>query len=226
MSGLRVREVFKSLGLPTSTYVRRDKGKFERELSDALNTKGKIALLTGPSKTGKSSLYLHVLSDRQQAPLTVRCDQELTTQEFWRRALEQVNFERIASETDTTQSKVGGGAKLGGKFGWAWLASLTGEVNVSTESQSAEGKFREKILAQPSPTHLVPILKNLPLVLVVEDFHYLTEQVKKSVFQQWKTFSDNEVSVIVVGTTHHAADLAHANSDLVGRIAQIDLRKS
>lgn len=223
MSGLLVREIFKSLGLPTSTYVRRDKGIFERELSDALNTKGKIALLTGPSKTGKSSLYLHVLSERRQSPLTVRCDQELTTQEFWRRALEQVNFERLSSETDTSQSKVGGGAKIGGKFGWAWLASLTGEVSVSTESQSAEGKFREKILAQPSPMHLVPILKNLPLVLVVEDFHYLTEQVKKSIFQQWKTFSDNEISVIVVGTTHHAADLAHANSDLVGRIAQIDL---
>jgi hypothetical protein len=223
MSGLPVREVFKSLGVPTSTYVRRDRGKFERELNDTLNTKGKLALLTGPSKTGKSTLYSHVLAERQLAPLTIRCDQDLTTSEFWRRALEQVNFERISALNETSQQKISAGAKVGGKIGWSWLANLLGEVNLGIEGQTSEAKIREKILSQPSPSHLIPILKHLPLILVVEDFHYLSEAVKRSIFQQWKAFVDNEVSVIVVGTTHHAADLAHANSDLVGRIAQIDL---
>lgn len=223
MSGLPVREVFKSLGVPVSTYVRRDKGKFERELTDTLNTKGKLALLTGPSKTGKSTLYSHVLAEKELAPLTIRCDQDLTAQEFWRRALEQVNFERIATLNESHQEKISGGAKIGGKIGWSWLAGLLGEVNIGIEGQVSDARIREKILSQPSPSHLIPILKNLPLILVVEDFHYLSETVKKSIFQQWKAFVDNEVSVIVVGTTHHAADLAHANSDLVGRIAQIDL---
>lgn len=225
MSKLAVREIFKSLGLPTSTYVKRDKGKYEKELSDALNTKGKIALLTGPSKTGKTSLYMHVLAERGQDPLVIRCDHELSTQEFWRQALEKVDFERISGKVESAQKKIGASGKIGGKLGWAWLAGITGEVGVSRESQQAEATSREKILSQPSPSHLIPILKNLPLVLVVEDFHYLSDSVKKSVFQQWKTFSDNEVSVIVVGTTHHAADLAHANPDLVGRTAQIDLSR-
>lgn len=36
-------------------------------------------------------------------------------------------------------------------------------------------------------------------------------------------FVDNEVSVVVVETTHHSADIAFANKDLVGRIAHIEL---
>ena len=86
-----------------------------------------------------------------------------------------------------------------------------------------EVQIRDKILATACADHLIPIMKNLPVVFVVEDFHYLHPTVKMTIFQQWKTFIDNEVSVIVVGTTHHAVDLAYANRDLVGRIAQIDL---
>jgi hypothetical protein len=96
--------------------------------------------------------------------------------------------------------------------GKRWYREINGQIEI-----------REKILSKPSPYHLVPILKNLPLILVVEDFHYLSAKTKESIFQQWKVFVDSEVSVIVVGTTHHAVDLAYANRDLVGRIAQIDL---
>lgn len=223
MSKVPVREVFKSLGVPAETYVRRDKGRFEGELADALRTSGKLALLTGPSKTGKTTLYSRVLSEQRLQPIVVRCDMELTAEEFWRRALESVNFDRISSEQSEQGSKLSSGAKLGGKIGWAWLAGLLGEVNVGIEKSSSELEIREKILAKPSPHHLIPILKNFPLALVVEDFHYLTAPCKSAVFQQWKVFVDAEVSVIVVGTTHHAVDLAYANRDLVGRIAQIDL---
>lgn len=220
---LKIREVFKSLGIPTLTYVRREKGRFETELADALDTRGKLALLTGPSKTGKTTLYSRVLEERNVEPLTIRCDANLTSEEFWRRALERVNFERLASRQSNVASKASVGAKVGGKIGWAWLAGLLGEVNVGVEKSMGEVEIREKILSNPSPHHLVPILKDLPLVLVVEDFHYLATKTKEAIFQQWKVFVDSEVSVIVVGTTHHAVDLAYANRDLVGRIAQIDI---
>lgn len=70
---------------------------------------------------------------------------------------------------------------------------------------------------------MLPILKNLPFLLLVEDFHYLSKETQAEIFQQWKTFIDNEVSVVVVETTHHSADIAFSNKDLVGRIAHIEL---
>lgn len=218
-----VRNVFKSLGQPIETYVSRDSGKFEHALEDALDARGKLCLLTGPSKTGKTTLYTRVLSDRELYPLVIRCDSTLTPEELWKRALEKVDFERLSAIQTSKSSKEAATGKLGGTIGWKWLAGLLGEVSVGVEKNMGEVQVRDKILATACPDHLIPIVKNLPAVLVVEDFHYLNRTAKRTVFQQWKTFIDNEVSVIVVGTTHHAVDLAYANRDLVGRIAQIDL---
>ena len=203
---INVRDVFKSLGQPTATYVERDNGKYEQNLSSALDAEGKLCLLTGPSKTGKTTLYTKVLLDKGLQTLIVRCDATVTAPEFWKRALERIDFGRLSSSQTSKSEKVTGSGKIGGKIGWAWLAGLLGEVSIGVDSSMGEVEIREKILSQPSPDHLIPVLKNLPIVLVVEDFHYLDAEAKRNIFQQWKVFVDNEVSVIVVGTTHHAVD--------------------
>jgi hypothetical protein len=100
---------------------------------------------------------------------------------------------------------------------------MLGEVSAEGSASWTEAEARQRVLSDPGPHHLIPILRQLPLLLVLEDFHYLSLDVQKTIFQQWKAFVDEEVSVLVVGTTHHAADLAHANKDLVGRVFQIDL---
>ena len=220
---VKITDVFRSLGQPTITYVRREAGKYERLLSGALDVKGQLCLLTGPSKTGKTTLYKRVLEERKVLPLTVRCDGDLTHEQFWRRALEGINFERIKEHNSQQGNNLTTSGKLSGSIGWKWLAGLAGEVSTGLGSTRTEGEVRERIIANPSPAHLVPALKTLPLVLVVEDFHYLATTVQQIIFQQWKTFIDEEVSVIVIGTTHHAIDIATANQDLLGRLCQIDI---
>jgi hypothetical protein len=156
-------------------------------------------------------------------PLTIRCDGNLTQEQFWRRGLEGLSFERVKEHSSTTGRELSSSGKISGGIGWKWLAGLSGEVSAGLKSTRSEGEVREKIIANPSPAHLVPVLKNLPLILVIEDFHYLEPEVQKIIFQQWKTFIDDEVSVIVIGTTHHAIDIATANQDLLGRLNQIDI---
>jgi len=124
---IKIRDVFKSLGQPTITYVERDEGLYERQLISALNSKGKLCLITGPSKTGKTTLYKRILKRRQLEPLIVRCDIGLTMNEFWTKALEKINFERLSSIQDSTENKILLGSKVGGKIGWAWLANIIGE---------------------------------------------------------------------------------------------------
>ncbi len=219
----RVGDVFNSVRQPRVTYVERDQGKYERILANGLAAEGKICLLTGPSKTGKTTLYRKVLAREGLEPIVVRCDAEVSTQDFWRRALESVDFERLESTQVGMSARASATGRVGARAGWSWLAALTGEASATAEGSLSDLEIRAKILSEPSPHHLIPVLKELPAVLVVEDFHYLAAEVKRTVFQQWKVFVDGEVSVIVVGTTHHAADLAEANRDLVGRITQIDL---
>ncbi|WP_143704626.1 hypothetical protein [Porphyrobacter sp. TH134] len=116
-------EVFPAVGKPSLTYVEREAGENERRLSSGLKNAGQICLLTGPSKTGKTSLYKAVLPAIKREPLIIRCSGKLTPSEFWASALEDLDFERLSEKAHTWGLALG--AKIGaeGKAGWSW--SLT-----------------------------------------------------------------------------------------------------
>lgn len=220
---IQVSEVFKIVGMPTYTYVEQDNGVFEKNLTAGILSSGTICLLTGPSKTGKTSLYKKVLIDLKLEPLIIRCDSEMSPTDFWKKALEQVKFERVQSRELLNSNSKSISAKAGVEFGWKWLAKVLGEVNLGIDSEKSETEIREIIISNPSPSHLIPILKQIGYLLIAEDFHYLNKDTQKIIFQQWKHFVDEEVSALVVGTTHHAVDIAFANKDLSGRILHIEM---
>jgi hypothetical protein len=218
-----VNEVFRTQGQPTFTYVYREEGFYERKLQQSIENRGTICLITGPSKTGKTSLYTRTASALGLHLVTARCDNDLTAKDVWKKALEDVDFDRLTSRKSEkkTSSEVSG--EVSGSFGWHWLAGLAGKMGTKLSKERGEEETRERILADANPSHLVHVLKNLPALFVLEDFHYLAPSVQKTVFQQWKVFVDAEVSIVIVGTTHHAVDLAYANKELIGRLSHIDV---
>lgn len=117
------------------------------------------------------------------------------------------------------------GADIGlqGEFGWQWLAKLIPSLNLKLNANGAVTSTKQFAKADLSAQHLIPLLKNLPLQLVVEDFHYLDDVVKRELFQQWKSFVDEGVSVLVISTTHKSNEMFSANPDLGGRIRVLDL---
>ena len=218
-----VYDVFKTQGQPTITYVARDEGVYERKLAEAINNRGTVCLLTGPSKTGKTTLYTRIADTLNLELIRVRCDKDLTARHIWLKALEDVDFERLSSRQAKKGVSTDLSGEIGGSIGWGWLAGLTDKVGTNLARVRCESETRERILAEASPSHLVPVLKHLPALFVLEDFHYLTPDVQKTIFQQWKVFVDNEISLVTVGTTHHAVDLAYGNKDLLGRLTHIDV---
>ncbi|WP_284757906.1 AAA family ATPase [Agrobacterium sp. fls2-241-TYG-188a] len=220
---MKIAEIFRTTGQPTITYVPRDSGHYEARLNGYLDERGQLCLITGPSKTGKSTLYKRVLADRGQLPLVVQCTAEKTCADIWKEALASVNFEQAKHITSTSTTKLSGTAEVGGKFGWKWLAEVTGRFSGTVGNENADSVLRERFLADPSPDLLIPILSETNVVLIIEDFHYLRDQEKILLFQQWKRFIDSEVTILVLGTTHRSIDIANSNKDLIGRIAQIDV---
>ncbi len=61
---IKVADVFKTIGQPTVTYVERKKGYFENLLSDTIDSNVQLCLITGASKTGKTTLYKRVLEQK------------------------------------------------------------------------------------------------------------------------------------------------------------------
>jgi len=216
-------EVFPAVGKPTITYVEREKGTNEKKLETGIRNPGQICLVTGPSKTGKTSLYRKVLPQIQRDELIIRCSGDLSAADFWACALESLNFARLAEKS--REWKLGLDAEIGleGESGSKWLTRILGKVGFKISGEGTFASRKEYVQAGISAKHLIPVLKELPVQLVVEDFHYLSQKVKREVFQQWKGFTDEGVSVIVVSTTHHAIDIAKSNADLTGRTRFIDV---
>lgn len=219
------QDVFPAVGKPTYTYVERDQGENERKLSAGLRNPGQICLLTGPSKTGKTSLYKSVLPSLKKDEIVIRCSGKLTSSEFWASALESLDFERLAERSQKWGGSVAAKIGVKGEAGWSWVAKVMSTIGFDLTASGEYAIKREVVKSALSAKHLIPLLKGLPLQLIVEDFHYLEDSTKVEVFQQWKAFVDEGVSVLVVSTTHHAIDIARANPDLSGRTRLIDVGK-
>ncbi len=140
----KISDLFRTTGQPTITYVERDSGNLERRLEGYLDERGQLCLITGPSKTGKTTLYKQVLARRDQEPIVVQCTAERTCDDIWRIALEQVNFDRVKQVTSTSGNEISGNVEAGVKFGWKWLAEVTGKVSGGVKSNAAgSGSPRE-----------------------------------------------------------------------------------
>lgn len=220
-----ITDVFPAVGKPTFTYVSRDDGANERRLINGLNSNGQICVLTGPSKTGKTSLYKQVLPTIKRHELIVRCSGKMTVSDFWASPLETLDFKRLAEVSNSYGISLTAKIGASGEAGWSWLAKAIATVGFDFSAKGDYALKREVVRSSVSSKHLLPLLKQLPLQLIIEDFHYLSEEVKIEVFQQWKAFTDEGVSVLIVSTTHHAADIAKANPDLSGRTRLIDIGK-
>ena len=220
---LPLNEVFPTVGKPTLTYIERDNGEPEKRLKASLATPGQICMLTGPSKLGKTSLYQQVLPGLKREPLVIRCSGKLTAANFWATALERLDFSLIAERSTQWGIKVESSIGIKGEIGWKWLASFIPSLEFGGASERSSTSTKKFVHAELSASHLIPLLNKLPLQLVVEDFHYLEIDVKREIFQQWKSFVDEGVSVLVVSTAHHSTELFNANADLTGRTRVIDL---
>lgn len=219
-----INEIFRDAGQPTITYVERNSGIHEKSLTAGIRSNGQLCLLTGPSKTGKTTLYKKVLATLGLTPLIVRCNDQLTAEEVWRSALEGAGVTRLVQTEVASGSELEISAKTQVEGGWKWIARIMGEAGLTTKFDGTDTEIREQVIAMASPVHLMSVLR-VGYQLVLEDFHYLNSNTKTTLFQQWKYFVDEGISVIVVGTTHHAADLAQANKDLLGRIRQIEVEQ-
>ena len=216
-----IYEVFKEKGQPTVTYVDRDGGALKTQLSRGIDSKGTICLLTGPSKTGKTTLRTEVVKLKKLDVIVVQCEPQFEAVDFWKAALKQVNHEEVKSRSITNDKKFQSSADVGA--GFKFLATLTSKLSGGMQTAHSETEQRDKIVPKESPALLLPALKKSQQLLVVENFHYLKADVQEIVFKQMKPFVDDEISIIVIGTTHHAEDLVKANPDLLGHIRHIEI---
>lgn len=198
----------------------------ERPAVDKLFTEGlqknKHIIIYGASKQGKTSLTNKHLNESDY--VKVNCSPTSTTLDLFNSIVRQLNIE-ILESTETT-STIGGEIKAGlkAKVRIPFFGGADAETEASGSLEKESGKNYKVIdfnlaLAQD----LSELLKSVQFDkrIILENFHYLNEEVQKQLAIDLRIFEDYNILFIILGIWREKNRLAQFNGDLVDRVIEI-----
>lgn len=199
--------VFVAGGQPTITYVDRENLHIEREFARAIATPNQIVSLSGSTKTGKTVLCKKALGSR--AYVWVDGGRIKTGEGFWNYISAELNIPAEISRTESSETGIeaqgsvpfittASGSKL-----WTKETTETKRINSMTEALSR--------------------MQSEKIILVIDDFHYLPEEIRTDVMRNIKGAVFNGLKVILLSVTHRVFDALKAESELTGRFTAITL---
>ena len=222
MQSHKLTNVFGTSRDVPETYVER-KGVDERFLNDI--TRDKHLVIHGSSKQGKTCLRKHHLNEEDY--IVVQCTRETTKSKLYEMLLKKAG---IQCEIGNTKTVTGGctlHVKFGGEAKVPLVAKATTEAGGEYERQTTQSAETKEFEIDPEDSNdITRILKNANFLkyIVIEDFHYLDEDVQMSFAVDLKVFHENSKLIfIVVGVWLEASRLTLYNGDLSGRLAIINV---
>ncbi len=212
-------DIFTPGALPTVTYNDRDHLRIEYKLLEAIETKGYISSVAGPSKSGKTVLCESVIGKRGMILLTgggVEVEED-----FWRklRGVLLMPKETVVTKGQNKASEIAAGIEVGS--GIPLLAdakSKLGFKKTDTGNSSLAHSYEGT-----TGLDLLDIVRTKDKTLVVDDFHYIPKKVQITLANQFKEAARNGCRIVVVSVTHRADDAIRANPDLRGRVVTVDI---
>ena len=198
--------------LPDS-YV--DRGELDEALRRYLARTEHIAL-RGASKCGKSWLRQTVLPEA----LTVQCRLKKTTLDIYRDALSQLEIRLEVESTSGTTWR--GHVETQGDLGIKLLARLG--VRAAVEAEKTGERTTQMVGHDITDLRFIAdILRESGRRLVIEDFHYLSVEERRTFAFDLKALWDHGVFVVIVGVWSEQNMLLFLNPDLSGRVREVPI---
>jgi hypothetical protein len=200
-------EVFVAGGQPTYTYVERSAEHVELKFARALATPNQIVSLSGPTKTGKTVLCRRVLGTREY--VWIDGGQVKGGDDFWAQVASEL---KLPSETESSsESETKGGLE----------ASVPMIVTASGSQLFKTGEKQKYQIT--SLGSAISYMTERKIMLVIDDFHYVAEDVRTELMRNVKGAVFNGLKVILLSVTHRVFDAIKAESELTGRFTAISL---
>lgn len=214
----RVAEVFVAGGQPRVTYVPRSALELEDKVREYLDTKHKVLSISGPTKTGKTVLVRSVIP-RDHA-FWISGGQLENSEELWERILEQGGgFTEITeSDNDTSAEERGREFDASAKvFDFGGGAKSV----YKEQTQKSTGKARTRNVSPQVAA--VSVLMESGKPLIIDDFHYLPQDVQLRIVRSLKEPVFDGLPVIFLAVPHRAYDTVRVEREMTGRVAQVEI---
>lgn len=220
MPDIPLREVFGiSTDIPKYTYVDRQRldEKFEYYLGSQ-----KHIVVHGASKQGKSCLRKKKIDDTNS--LVIQCLPSMENEEsVWLAALQKAGVEQQTRSSTTISSSGGAEINLSGQIGLPLLGKAGTDVSGSITDEESKTNEIIRIQSDTSLPALATFLRENNKHLILEDFHYLPDQVRKDIAFGLKALYEERAYVVIIGIWSEQNLITYYNGDLTGRIEEINL---
>ena len=215
-----IGDVFKPNALPDHTYVDRRIDEYgdtyTEQLQKALLNPGTLIAITGASKSGKTVLCHKAI---RNTIIDLSASQIESREDFWNQIGEQlelpdeVQIKTSQSENDVEKTQITGE-----------LSIKVAKINISAGKDNTGSKGTEishRILR--SQSSMMKYIIDNDFVLVIDDFHYASEDIQLYIARTIKTYLINGLKVIILSLPHRADDAIRLNPDLIGRTSFIEI---
>ena len=215
----KVNEIYGVSNQMIETYI-------ERTMVDGLFLDGlrrnKHIIVYGASKQGKTSLVNKHLQEEDY--VKVNCSTDTDVIDIYKSIIRQLGIEMLSSYEDTssTEGSVSGGLKM--KFKIPFMVECEGSGGVKggkSKEQVQNYKTVEYNLALAQDISELLRALNFKKRIVLENFHYLQDDVQRRLAVDLRIFEDYNILFIILGIWRERNRLSQYNGDLVDRVIEV-----
>lgn len=210
--------VFTPGTIPNLTYNKRESEELEKMVNHQLSVGGKIIILSGPSKIGKTVLINKVLDKNK---IVMIQGNELTNEtDLMLEILKKLS--KLPAEQHTIQTlktSVSANANIDSKFSfWSVIGYKIGisagaESNKTTQNTFVDDPFERAIEYMITEGY----------ILVIDDFHYINGDLQKKIIRKLKAPLNNGLRVLLALIPSRTEVIVQKEPDMEFRTTVIDV---
>lgn len=212
---LSVNEVF-TTSVAIANYLEREsiENRFER----AVENPGKQIVVYGHSGGGKTTLIENVKNKLSLRIIESFCINTTSVDELVQDAFDKLNLYFTSEKVDSDTLKL---------FTEAKAELVAGSVKSRAEAASSTSQKNTRVVSvQVTAQRLSEFLGKSEMMWLIDDFHKLPEETKKSFSQMLKVFSTQsknypKLKIICVGAERKAREVVDYDPEMNDRVAEI-----
>jgi len=212
----KLKDVFTPNTAAKVTYVERI--NIEDQIERDLSLPGRAIILYGHSGSGKSTLIRRKFKQLKINFIKVQCEHDTTYEDILLRSIDQLGVFYVSQKSTNRKYHVTNEGKAAYK-------QLSISIKSSREESKSETSLR-MVQPQVNTQKLAELLGAVKGVLILEDFHKVTDEHKVRIADSLKVFIDcadtyPDLKVICIGAVDTPRELILQSADLYPRVSEV-----
>lgn len=212
----QLNDVFTPGGQPSVTYVDRAHLGLEPMLRKAIALATTIVSLTGATKAGKTVLCRSVMSPYEY--VWIDGGQVKSEDGLWAKVCSELRVPSEIKESEGGNSGQNAGAKATGEAG---LLGTGAKFEFSLGGSRLRTFDESRTYKLDGPSAAIEHLLSNKIALIIDDFHYLPDEIRAEVIKSLKGAVFSGLKVILLSTPHRAFEAIKAEPEVTGRFKHI-----